>query len=143
MNGMAFWKTTGGKVVAFDPKTEVCGVVTLPRGSPARGALVEIRGQLAYVGISESDYAVEMYYGVEMGLRKRVELFQEVGGVGGCYCGVLPYCEEGKVMVVVGGLVYCCGLEDKRIKEVGRWWWAEFTESTRFFPYVNTLVHVD
>ncbi|GER42980.1 F-box family protein [Striga asiatica] len=142
MNGMAYWKTNGGKVVAFDTKTEVCGVVALPHGSPARGALVEMNGQLAYVGISELCYGVEMYYGVEMGLRRRVELFGNVGGFRGCYFGVLPYCEEGKVMVVNGGLVYCCGLEDEGIEEVGSWWWAEFTESTRFFPYVNTLVHV-
>ncbi|CAA0823528.1 Unknown protein [Striga hermonthica] len=145
MKGVAYWHTTGRKVVAFDPKIDVCQVLALPEESPARGVLVEMEGEIAYVGISEQHgvgYVLKMYYGVEMRLVKKVNWFLENVGSFGCNYGVLPYYEKGRLLVMVGGMVYWCGLGDERFEKVVGCEASESTVHHRIFPYVNSLVYL-
>ncbi|GER47542.1 F-box family protein [Striga asiatica] len=145
MKGVAYWRTSGGKLVAFDTKFDVCEVLVLPEGSPVRGVLVEMEGEIAYVGICEVSgvgYVVKIYYGVEMRLVKEVKwCLENVGCFGGNY-GVLPYYEKGRLLVMVGGMVYWCGMRDERFEKVVGCEVSESTVHHRIFPYVNSLVYL-
>ncbi|KAL6523745.1 hypothetical protein OROGR_017348 [Orobanche gracilis] len=145
MNGVAFWRTSTKKVLAFDLKNEIYGILSLPEESPTIGVLAEIGGELCNLCMwrrNMNEYVVDIYCGVELRLGRRIDVKVAAGFEG--YYGILPYVfEEGEmVMLIFGGIVYACSLRDGRIEKVGSCGQFQFSCSTRFMPYVNSLVRV-
>ncbi|KAL6502680.1 hypothetical protein OROHE_024333 [Orobanche hederae] len=148
MKGVAFWRTSTNKVLAFDLKNEVYGILSLPEEIPPIGVLAEIKGELCYLCMWRTDmnkYVVDIYCGAELRFGRRIDVKSETmaAGIGGYY-GILPWVFEGgeMVMMIVGDIMYACSLRDGRIEKVGSCGQIQFSCSTRVLPYVNSLVYV-
>ncbi|KAK6118446.1 hypothetical protein DH2020_047863 [Rehmannia glutinosa] len=145
MKGMAYWETSRRKILAFDMKNDVYGIISLPSDCPPRGMLAEIREELCYIGISNYlawGYTIKIYTGADLAVRQQIDLRLEpvvtkyVKGY-----RVLPSLRGDAVIILAGGCIYSYSLKDERV-ELMSGGGVEILSTTLFFPYVNSLISV-
>ncbi|KAL6993602.1 hypothetical protein U1Q18_011716 [Sarracenia purpurea var. burkii] len=139
---MVYWETLSGKVLAFDMKTEICGVLSLPwPGIGAdNGVLGQMHGELCYVKAHNDGGKVciiDVYGGMEMALKCKFTLnLEDVESGYEEECRVLPWVSDEIVMVLVGRVAYSYHLMDRKVEVISR----EEDVWARYLPYVNSLV---
>ncbi|KAK6129580.1 hypothetical protein DH2020_036681 [Rehmannia glutinosa] len=124
MKGMAYWETSRRKILAFDMKNDVYGIISLPSDCPPRGMLAEIREELCYIVRQQIDLRLEPV------VTKYVKGYR-----------VLPSLRGDAVIILAGGCIYSYSLKDERV-ELMSGGGVEILSTTLFFPYVNSLISV-
>ncbi|KAK4417390.1 hypothetical protein Salat_2564600 [Sesamum alatum] len=143
MNGIAYWETTAGKVLAFGLKNEVYEVISLPSDAPTGGVLSQIQGELCYIGASIflGNCSIKIYAGMDLRLRHVTNVTLEQVSDRFPQYRVLPCLDGNVVMILVENLVCSYSLSDQKIQVVGRVAEAGLA-ADNYLPYVNSLVHV-
>ncbi|XP_051144441.1 F-box protein At5g49610-like [Andrographis paniculata] len=148
IDGMAYWQTLAGEVLVFDLGHEVCGVVPLPDGGPSEGVLANVDGELGYIGVSSytrNVCHVNVYGGPELSLRRRINVQLQPVTCRIVYSyRILPSGERRSsvVRILGGGYLYCYNLKARALEMVVRVEEIADSETSRFLPYVNSLVRL-
>ncbi|KAL2240122.1 F-box protein At5g07610-like [Sesamum indicum] len=142
MNGIAYWGTTAGKVLAFGLKNEVYEVISLPPDAPTGGILSQIQGELCYISASifSGNCSIKIYAGMDLRLIHVTDVTLEQVPDRFPWYRVLPCLEGSVVMILVEGLVCSYRLSDGKIEVVGMV--GEGGGGDNYLPYVNSLVRV-
>lgn len=143
-NNIAYFVTNSGYVLAFDVKSEVCGVLSLPTDCEWNGVLTRMDGELCYVHAShldENKFSLRVYGGMDMSIKMNVSLFLDDLGFGpSSECRILPFvaCNGDDVAVLAGKAVWVYRLSEKRGGIIG------YGESfgAKYLPFVSSLVHL-
>lgn len=144
MNGIAYWETTGGKVLAFSLKNEVYELIPLPSDAPTGGVLSQIQGELCYIGVSifSGNCSIKIYAGMDLRLKHVMNVNLEVVPDQFPRYRVLPCLHGNVVMILVESFVCSCSLSDQKIEVVGRVAEEGSRAADNYLAYVNSLVHV-
>ncbi|XP_047312114.1 F-box protein At5g49610-like [Impatiens glandulifera] len=152
MKGHVYWQTTSRSILAFDLKTEHCGVMSLPMAvGLKKGVLTELQGEFSYVQIesrrSSDAIVINIYQGWDFGVMKTLKLpiarnAMTAGIIDRDDCCRLLQSVEGEILILLcEDRVYGYHLKEKEIvlmnKNVGNKWEA------KYLTYVNSLVTVD
>lgn len=138
LNGIVYWQTSGGELLAFDLKNEICGVQPLPRGTEGPGIVSQLDGELCYI---EAHYqhgnntCIVEIYGNFLSQKHTIQ-FGLTRPWGMNDCRVLSPVGSDVLTILFKDCIYTYNLEDGKVEIVGNT--ADFRG--RYFPYVNSLV---
>ncbi|XP_076897831.1 uncharacterized protein LOC143551251 isoform X2 [Bidens hawaiensis] len=146
VNGVAYWETKDGGLLAFDLKNEIHSVQKLPFGK-SDGALTNIHGEICYVRARYESYrkscVLEVYGDGFMSLKKTVIVPDDnLESAEFLDCEVLSNsCDDVIVLVVKGSWgqnrLYVYHMKEDKARRVGILGHFE-----KLFPYVNSLVSI-
>ena len=146
VNGVVYWETMGGEMLAFDLSNEIYGVQTLPIGE---GALSKVHGELSYVK-ARYHHPMRMcvldVYGGSIMSWKNTMTFDissyelEDGEL--VDCGVLANSCDDVIAVTMkkfGGpnCLYVYHVKDQKVEGPK---YFRNSNISKLFPYVNSLV---
>ncbi|KAK3033813.1 hypothetical protein RJ639_034231 [Escallonia herrerae] len=139
MEGIAYWETYSGQLLAFDVKNEICGVQPLPPERTPLGVLSQMDGELCYIqGMIQADGTciISIYGGFDMRLKHSICTYHVKQGVIAAECRVLPSVNSDVLMFLVEDVLYSYHMRDEKVKmmRTGSGFGA------KYFPYVNSLV---
>lgn len=145
VNGIVYWETTRGELLAFDLKNEFYSVQKLPLG----GALSKVNGELCYVKgyycHSVKMCVLDVYGGGVMSLKSTMSVDVHLDGVEDgemVDCRVLGNSCDDVVAFILEksqgqNCLFAYYMKDQKVE--GPWYvWS----SIKLFPYVNSLVSI-
>ncbi|KAL7613060.1 hypothetical protein Lser_V15G07276 [Lactuca serriola] len=145
VNGIVYWETTRGELLAFDLKNEFYSVQKLPLG----GALSKVNGELCYVKgyycHSVKMCVLDVYGGGVMSLKSTMSVDVRLDGVEDgemVDCRVLGNSCDDVVAFILEksqgqNCLFAYHMKDQKVE--GPWYvW----NSIKLFPYVNSLVSI-
>lgn len=149
VNGVVYWETTGGALLAFDLKNEIYGVQALPFAEG--GALSKVHGELSYVKAhyhpSMSICILDVYGGSIMSLKNTMTFDISSYGLedGGLVdCRVLANSCDDVIAVIMKkfegpNCLYVYHVKDQKVEGPK---FLQNSNTSKLFPYVNSLVCV-
>ncbi|KAI3794219.1 hypothetical protein L1987_36848 [Smallanthus sonchifolius] len=146
VNGVVYWETTGGELLAFDLKNEIYSVQKLPVDEG--GALTNFHGELCHVRAEYDRFTrscvLDVYGDGVMSLKNTINIPVDDVEVGELVdCTVLGNsCDDVVALVVKVSqgqeCLYAYHVKDEKVQGLG-----VFNHSNKLFPYVNSLVSID
>nr|KAJ0212666.1 hypothetical protein LSAT_V11C400227380 [Lactuca sativa] len=151
VNGVVYWETTGGKLLAFDMKNEIYGIQTLPVFG---GVLSKVHGEICYVKgyyrYSDKEFVLNVHHGGGlMSLKNTItfgvpcdDVIVESGNKKVVKCEILGNSCDDVVAVILKRSqwhesLFAYHVKDRRVE--GPWFLQRYFKS-KLFPYVNSLV---
>lgn len=143
MKGVAFWETSAGDILAFDLNEEQYGILSLPLGSGPHGALVEMHGELCYILPHRKgyEYNLDIYGDMDMNLKHSISLDGDFFREFTEKMRALACVNSDVVIVNIGKILIAYDVKAGKA-EVLRSGTRTDDGYGRYFPYVNSLVHV-
>lgn len=147
MNGVAYWETSSGELLAFDVKNELCGIQPIPYKIKAEGILTLMDGEASYIqayipDLCEDDQnstcIIEIFGGVNMCLKRHIAVDLKFATRFDTKCRVLLSVNSNVLIFYIGGVIYSCNMHDKKFEAISRR--GLYTPGGKYIPYVNSLV---
>lgn len=148
MNGVAYWLTSSGELLAYDVKNELCGVQPIPCEVKAEGILALMDDEIAYIqayipAFREDDQSqmciIEIFGGVGMILKRRVAVDVEfVSRFYSTRCRVLLSLNNNVLIIYIAGMIYSFNIIDEKFEAMNTR--EKYHSEGLYFPYVNSLV---
>lgn len=149
MNGLAYWETLCGEVLAFDMRYELHSVFPLPANWGPGGILTFSHGELCYVlphRQEKDECMIEVYGGMDMSLKHEISFHLHGGKLMEEYDETeeesflaLPCLSDHIFAVAVGRKLVTYDVRTHKVRPLN----VEIVDGGgRFVAYVNSLVHV-
>lgn len=142
MKGIVYWETKLGAVLAFHVMDEEYGIIDLPWSCGPTGALTVIRGELSYLLPSRQEDGtsmVKVYGDVGMSLKWEFHLNLPAKEYNYEFCQVKAFVNDDTLILVLGEKVIAYNVREQTVKQLSD---ARTDRSTRYLPYVNSIVPV-
>lgn len=141
---IAYFVTDSGCVLAFDMKSEVCGVLSLPTECEWDGVLTRMDGELCYVHTSHlggDEFELRVYGGMEMSFKKNVSLnLHNLWDGHSSVCRILPFVagNGNDVAILAGKVVWLHSLSKDKGCIIGQ----SKSSEVKYLPFVSSLLHL-
>lgn len=159
-NGVAYWATSTGELLAFDTVNDICGVQPICSDvKDGGGILTLIDGELSYVQTSmqtgnfgdetetgntgdeketvKNKCVIEIFGGVNMCLKRRDVVGLDMKIYDAWSFRVLFAVKSNIFIFNIDDILYSCDVKKEKFEMIRRW---RIKPGTTYIPYVNSLV---
>ncbi|KAK1357566.1 hypothetical protein POM88_050822 [Heracleum sosnowskyi] len=151
-NGVAYWATSTGELLAFDTVNDICGVQPICSDvKDGGGILTLIDGDLFYVQTSmqteidmfsdeegvKSKCIIEIFGGVNMSLKRRDVVGLDMEIYNAWSFRVLFAVKSNIFIFNINDILYSCDVKKEKFEVIRR---GRIKPNTTYIPYVNSLV---
>jgi F-box interacting protein len=141
-NGILYWETPAGCILAFNLNNEEYGILPLPVTAGPDGVLAPMNGEICYIlpcVEEDGDCVIKVYGNMDMSLKSEIPIDSEGVDLFSGKCRALSCVNDDTLILIVGRSVEAYSVKQKKMSYLGR---ALSGGYGKYLPYINTLAHV-